>query len=203
MMQRLKSKMTALIDRMHFSELSRQDPQDVCRRACCRYDAVEAQYILRVWGDDYGVSLKRHEIDCAGSQIPSEIDYLGLFIIHYLLNAKAIEPANRWISEKDIPGGPTFFRGPHAIPTTLISNRFGNDIDAFKATCEQLHGTALDMADAAYRFDMAPRIPIAVLYWLGDDDFPAEAKVLYDRTIANHLASDIVYALGVAICRRL
>ena len=44
---------------------------------------------------------------------------------------------------------------------------------------------------------------MAVLYWRGDDDFPAECKLLYDRTIQEHLAADIVYALGVGICRTL
>jgi hypothetical protein len=58
------------------------------------------------------------------------------------------------------------------------------------------------MADVAYRFDIVPRIPVGVLYWQGDEDFPAEAKILYDQTITAHLASDIVYALAVGICER-
>ena len=59
------------------------------------------------------------------------------------------------------------------------------------------------MADAAYRFEITPRIPVAVLYWNGDDDLPAESKLLYDQTITEHLASDIVWALAVGICERL
>jgi hypothetical protein len=60
-----------------------------------------------------------------------------------------------------------------------------------------------NMADAAYRFQIAPRIPVAVLYWTGDEDFPAESKILYDRTIAEHLAADIIFALAVVICERI
>ena len=41
------------------------------------------------------------------------------------------------------------------------------------------------------------------IYWTGDDEFPAEAKILYDKSITAHLASDISYALGVGICERL
>ncbi|MBW2329219.1 MAG: DUF3786 domain-containing protein, partial [Deltaproteobacteria bacterium] len=69
--------------------------------------------------------------------------------------------------------------------------------------CEQLHGIPLNMADAAYIFKITPRVPVAVLYWRGDDDFPAEAKILYDRTIAEHLPFDIMYALAVGICEKL
>ncbi len=130
-------------------------------------------------------------------------DYFYLFIVHYLLKSKEIELSNEWISEKDIPGGTTFFRGPHEIPTNLVSRRFNDDVKAFKNRSQQLQGSPLNLADAAYSFKITPRIPVAVLYWRGDDDFRAEAKILYDRTIAEHLPSDIVYALAVGVCERL
>ena len=101
-----------------------------------------------------------------------------------------------------LPAGPTFFRRPHEIPTRLISERFGNDIEAFIKKGMTLHGTALDMGDAAYRFDIVPGITVAVLYWVGDDEFPPEAKILYDRSISKQLTLDIVFALAVEICNR-
>ena len=124
-------------------------------------------------------------------------------MVHYLLKSKEIKIVNEWISEKDIPGGTTFFRGPHAIPTNLISTRFNSNINEFKRRCEQLNGISLNLADAAYLFEITSRIPVAVLYWKGDNEFPAESKILYDRTITEHLASDIIYALAVGICEIL
>jgi hypothetical protein len=44
---------------------------------------------------------------------------------------------------------------------------------------------------------------VAVLYWAGDDDFPPESKLLYDKTITEHLASDILFALAVEICKKI
>jgi len=195
--------MTDLIDRIHFQELSQRDPNDVCRRASCKYDDMNESYILSAWSDDYRIFPNQLKISCMGNNTQRIHDYFYLFMIHYLLQSKEIELSNEWISEKDIPGGPTFFRGPHEIPTRLISLRFNNNINEFKARCEQLHGIPLNMADAAYSFWITPRIPVAVLYWIGDEDFPAESKILYDRTIAEHLASDIIYALAVGICERI
>ena len=51
-----------------------------------------------------------------------------------------------------------------------------------------LGGQPLPMADAAYSFQVTPRTPVAVLYWQGDDDFPPEAKILFDRSLAGYLA---------------
>lgn len=192
--------MTHLIDKTYFQDLARQDPVDVCRRVGCGYDDVNRVYTLTAWGDAYRISPHGFRIDRMTPTGRPPHDFFYLFIIYYLLKSKDIEPDGEWISEKDIPGGATFFRGPHEIPTHLISGQYRNNIEAFRNKCEQLHGKPVDMADAAYRFDITARIPLSVLYWTGDDDFPPEAKILYDRTITEHLTTDIIFALAVAVC---
>jgi len=59
------------------------------------------------------------------------------------------------------------------------------------------------MADASFVFNITPRIPIAVLFWDGDDEFPTDAKILFDKTIIKHLSADIIYTLAVDICSRI
>jgi hypothetical protein len=59
------------------------------------------------------------------------------------------------------------------------------------------------MADAAFSFSITPDIPVAVLYWIGDEDFPAEVKILYDRSITELLSLDILFALAVGVCARI
>ena len=195
--------MTYPIDKIYFQELARQNPADICRRAKCNYDEGNRCYSLSAWGDEYAIYPHEYRIDRVVENVHSPHDYFYLFIIYYLLKSQDIEISREWISEKDIPGGATFFRGPHQIPTHLICKHYKNDIEAFNKKCEHLHGKPMDMADAAYRFDITPRIPVSVLYWAGDDDFPPEAKILYDRTITEHLSTDIIFTLAVEICTRI
>jgi len=195
--------MTNAIDTCHFQDLAGKDPEEICRRALCRYDSNKGCYTLSVWGEDYGIYPGESKIIRIREDKSDINTLLGLFIVHYLLTSKAIPISKEWISEKDIPGGVAFFRGPHAIPTYLIEKRYGDNMGGLCNTCEQLDGIPLDMADKAYSFKIAPRIPVAVLLWKGDDEFPAESKILFDRTIIEHLALDIVFALAVEICTRV
>lgn len=195
--------MPDLIDRIYFQELSEQIPKDICRRAVCSYDDMKKNYAISIWGDLCRIYPDQCMIEWYNEKHESLHSYFDLFVVHYLLKAKEIELAGQWISEKDIPGGSTFFRGPHEIPTHLIRDQFRGDIEGFKSRCEQLMGNPLDLADAAFVFKIAPRVPVAVLYWKDDDEFPAESKILFDKTIDDHLASDIVYALAVGVCERL
>ena len=191
------------IDAIYFKELAEQNPEDVCKRALCRYDDVKKCYDLSVWGDEYAIYPYELKIDRLSKRFQCPHEYLYVFIIHYLLKSKETILFKEWISEKDIPGGATFFRGPHEIPTNLISSRYSDDIDKFRKTCDQLDGIPLSMADAAYVFKITPRIPVAVLYWDGDDEFPPESKILFDKSVTEHLALDIIFALAVDICTRI
>lgn len=192
--------MTNSIDVLYFQELSKQDPGDVCRRALCKYDSVKKFYTLPVWGDEYIIYPHKSKVKHITKNVQNISDYFYLFIVHYLLKSKETNICEKWISEKDIPGGATFFRGPHTIPTHLISK---NSVKEFKERCEQLHGTPISMADSAYSFKITPHIPVAVLYWEGDDEFSPESRILFDKSITEHLTPDIIFALSTEICMRL
>jgi hypothetical protein len=195
--------MTELIANTHFQALSEKDPQDVCRRTGSHYNAANACYILPIWGSIFTIYPHSSVIHCPEQENQALHEYFSLFAMHYLLGAKNIEISGKWISEKDLAGGTTFFRGPHEIPTHFISQKYLNTVRGFVKRCKLLQGNPLDMADAAYYFNITPGIPVAVLYWAGDEDFSAESKILYDSTIVEHCALDIVYALAVGICHRL
>ena len=194
---------TSLVDKSYFDKLSKYDPKEICHRTPCKYDDANKSYTLLAWGDEYVIYPDEFRIDfiMKNNSSPNELFYL--VVIFYLLNTKEIIIKNEWISEKDIPGGQTFFRGPHEIPTNLIAGLYKNNIKAFRERCLQLGGVELEMADAAYSFDIVPQIPTAVLYWEGDDDFPPEAKLLYDRSIIELLSPDIIFSLAVEVCARI
>lgn len=194
--------MVEIIDPSYFKELAQADQQTLCNNSCCSFNGKNSVYSVKIWDWNYVINPLEATIGVVGAaEQPHE--YLDLFCIYYLLNQSDIELSGEWISEKDLVGGPTFFRGPHLIPTERISNRFTDDLQLFSSRCEQLNGLRLDMADVSYRFDITPDIPVSVLYWIGDEDFPAEAKILYDRSISKRLSLDIIFALAYGICCRL
>ena len=51
------------------------------------------------------------------------------------------------------------------------------------------------LADAAYKFEALPKIPLHYLFWKGDEEFNPRLSVLFDRSIEYHLAADIIWGL--------
>lgn len=178
-------------------------PEDVCTRTLCQYDPELECYQVEGWGETYSVHPGNGQIKPQRDEAHPPGNGFGLAIVFYLLRAKNMDISGEWISEKDLPNGVTFFRGPHALPVHLITEKFGQDPDGFRKACKNLQGTPLDMADAASSFLILPRLPVAVLFWAADSEFDAEARILFDRTISSHLPLDVIFGLSMEICGRI
>lgn len=195
--------MASYVDHNYFTDLKKASAAEICRKNRCGYNPASTCYTITIWGDPYTIDCANAKISRNSSNTPFPHEFFYLFIIYYLLLPQDIQQVGEWISEKDYPGGVTFFRGPHLLPTDRIAKRFGNDIEMFSQYCKNFGGTPLALADAAFSFSITSDITIAVLYWTGDDDFPAEAKILYDKALTQALPLDIVFALAFEVCERL
>lgn len=194
--------MAGMVDSRLFAELAERKKKNVIQPGWCEYSEAEHGYMIKAWGGNYVARPAREEITALpGTTTPHE--YFCVFLVNYLLSEKPSEPFGEWISEKDLTGGATFFRGPHAIPTHLISKAFGNDPAALQKKSLSLNGQPIELADIAFAFDVIGAVKVALLYWLGDEDFPAEAKLLIDRSVAGTLQLDVVFALLCDTCYRI
>jgi len=195
--------MTQYVDHSYFQALAERSPDQICARASCVYDEKSQSYIVTAWGHEYQINPEARTINLIEKVDYEPHPFFSLFLIYHLLRIQDSEVKGQWISEKDLPGGTAFFRGPHEVPTFLITQAFANDIQKFKHKCDQLGGTPIDLADAAYVFDITPKISVAILYWMGDDDFSPEAKLLFDQSIGDHLTLDIIFSLAIEVCKRI
>ena len=87
-----------------------------------------------------------------------------------------------------------------------LENCFTGHVDALKRACEALGGRPLPQGDAGYELSVFPFFNIAVLFWDADEEFAAQANMLFDSHITDFLheenvvgvASDAVYYLTQA-----
>lgn len=128
---------------------------------------------------------------------------LQILLIGYLIAPNGGEVSREEISEKELPGGPTFFRGPHRLPAYLVAERFGCDPDGFLNQGEKLGGTSVPLGDRAVRFLPLPSIPVTFVLWSADDEFDATVSVIFDRSIQRWFELDMVFLLVGEIVKRM
>jgi hypothetical protein len=191
------------LDPVFFKKLAEKDCDEVCMRSLAEYDSDRNVYRVTALGNEYYVNPEAHEIKPSSSIIQEVSVDLGLLILIYLLEAKDIPVSGEWVSEFNLRGGSMFFRGPHAFPVDEIASRFGYDMEGFKETCISLGGKPLSLGDAAFKFQVLPRVPVAAVLWYADDEFDASAKLLMDATIEQHLPLDVIFGMSLEVIGRV
>lgn len=189
------------IDAAYWEELETLDPAEVCRRTLATYDPGEEAYRIPLYHREYTIDPVQRTISRAAEPGTRSHRYgniqfdEALVLVIYLLRAKEIPLAEKQSTEKDLPGGETFFRGPHELARRPIIKRFGRDPEGFHEAAASLGGRRLDFGDAAYRFLALPRVPVDYILWTEDEEFPARLTIVFDPTVSDHFALDVIWAL--------
>lgn len=87
-----------------------------------------------------------------------------------------------------------------------LQETFTGHVEELKSACEKLGGIQMPQGDAGYILPVFPFFNIAVLFWDADDEFEAQANMLFDSNITDFLheenvvgvAADAVYYLTQA-----
>ncbi len=176
-------------------QLERETPEEICRRALVNYDH-EKGFLLPFLNQTFQILPTKRSIIPLYRHAPTIKSFeFDLIILTYLLRVTAINICGELVNEKQIPGGETFFRGPHSLNTRPMEEIFGEDSDAFLSAGRKLNGEVKKLGDAGICLPVFPRVPVTLILWAKDDEFPAGIKVGFDSTISSHLPLDIIWAM--------
>jgi len=126
-----------------------------------------------------------------------------ILLIRYLVSEYGGPIDGKNVSEKDFPGGVTFFQGPHALHTPPIAKIYGRDPEAFQTRCRELGATPVPYGDKAMRFLPFPQIPVTYVLWKEDEEFPASASVIFDTSITRWFQLDMIFTLVMVLTARI
>ena len=181
-------------DPLLWDRLGQELPEEICQRALVSY-SNESGFVLPFLHQTFHVFPEKRAVVSRYDHAPQDASFeLELILLTYLVRSQALELSGELINEKQLPGGETFFRGPHRLSTGPLEQVFGEDRIAFLSTGERLHGTVMDLGDAAVSLPVFPRVPVVLTLWEKDDEFPARITVNFDATVSSHLPLDIIWA---------
>ena len=125
-----------------------------------------------------------------------------VLILHYLMAAETPDLTGRWISYREIPGASFYFGAFVKRAVDPLKKVFGQNISGFSRAAEKLRARIIENGDAGFEFRVLPAVPLQLILWEGDDEFPAEANILFDETIGRILSpEDVAWLAGMVVYR--
>jgi hypothetical protein len=170
------------------------DGQETARRARCRYTAEPAGYFITLLNTEYEVNLPDKRV--YSRQPGSAAGFIGeLCILAYLINAKDLPPAGKLVKAQDLPSGQFFFRGLHEMPIGKLEKAFGHRPEALLEIAERFGAEKCEFGNASIRLNILPHVPITIIIWRACEQFGARASILFDKTAAEHMPLDALWAV--------
>ncbi len=157
--------------------------------------------ILEILFQTYRVDLEDFSIlNLSGESLP--VAFESIFY-KYLTHADGMQPAGQLISFRELPDGANYSQAFQGYAPDRLASYFGQDIAAFVSVCTHLGGKTVDFGDTAFVFDAFPRIPVTVVYYLGEDPFPPRASLLFDANVTHYMITAGLAAIGSKMVSRI
>ena len=160
-----------------------RDIAELCKNAAVSIDSETQELLLPSMGEVVRVQL-------SDFVITQELDmWRHLTLLQYLDTADGTPLAGKEIALSQMRGGLSRGQGFEKD----ISLMFSRDLldasaEDFARACEALGGRInTGKADVSAVIPYAPRFPVTVLFWCGDDEFPASGKTLVDAAAEHYL----------------
>lgn len=125
-----------------------------------------------------------------------------ILLLHYLEGTRSgAGNSGEWISFQEVPDG-RFYMGAfikRAKDPLLIN--FGKTPKLLIALATKTYdATPFDYGDFSVMIEPLPLIPMALILWEGDEEFPPDGNILFDSSISKILsAEDIAWLAGMVI----
>ncbi len=180
--------------------LAGEDIFEIARRA--GFAAEEGRLInVPFLGRTYGISYPRfdfQDMHNPEAQVPLQEQVL---LLHYLQGCKP-RLEGRWVAYREIPGAAFYFGAFVKRAVDPLKKVFGQNVAALQQAAAKLNAVPIETGSAGFRIDVLPYAPVQIIVWEGDEEFPAEANILFDAAVGDYLSpEDVAWLASLSVYR--
>lgn len=144
-------------------------------------DADGDYLTLSYYHSRYGIRRDTGEILCLEDPHPLTIfTRLNLYtLLWYCTEHAAL--TGEWMPFRSLKNASPFGPAFQKTVTDVFAKTFSGHLPELEQSCRTLGGKKLPHSDAGYQIDAFACIPVQFLFWDRDEEFPAQANILFDR----------------------
>jgi hypothetical protein len=168
----------------------------LCQRSGASYRVADNHpvIILKYLNRDYHLRLPEADIRAAGSDEPVP-QKRRILLLHYLRHARGTPPGGRAISFQDLPQGLSYHPTFTKRTISPLARHFGPQPHKLVETAAELGAGTVATGDAAVVIPAFPRVPVTLVVWAGDAEFPPSGGIMFDETITDYLPVEDIIVL--------
>ena len=164
-------------------------PLAVCQRTGAVYD--NSSYRVPFLGTTYTIHMPDVRFDSSDN-----LTIVEVLILHYLTTTGTVPVKGEFVSFSGLPGAMFYFPSFRNRALLGLVHTFGSQPAALAKAAETLGGQRWHTGEHAWVLPVLPRVDIVCTVYPADDEFPAEANMLFSDSISNFLPVEDTAFLG-------
>lgn len=174
-------------------------PAEVCSRTGARFDRKRRSYGLDLFNQSVDVLPAPGEIiggTPPAQHLLTDFSYFSrLAVLAYLIHGQDIPPSGRLVRPEEVPGVDVMVRGSHTLPLQKLSARYAGKLGDFLRRGPTWGGVPESYGDASLRLRPFDALPVVLILWQADEEFPARSSLLLDATSRFQAPADILWCV--------
>jgi hypothetical protein len=137
----------------------------------------------------------------AEAEIPIQQQVLYLHYLYGAWSSSGARATGEWISFQEIPDGRFYMDAFQRRAKNPMVMSFGEKPELLLKVATEMYGVVpFNQGDVSVVVRALPLVPVALILWKGDEEFPPEGNILFDRSIIGILsAEDIAWLSGMVV----
>jgi hypothetical protein len=182
------------------SAFSKLEPGAAAGRVMAVFDGAERRFHLEFLGMPVQVAFPDGVADSRGARLAPACE---LIVLHYLLGGGGRRPGRDWVGFRDLPGARNYDSAFHKEAELPLARELGVDMAPWRARAQELGLKLEDFGDLSFSIRALPGVELLLILTAADEEFPAEARILFDRAASDYLHTEDLSVLGEVVARTL
>ena len=184
----------------HYLALFQQgDPAEMAARCGLDWDGEAGHLTMTLLGERFTVS--HPDFTVAG---PSPLtNPERILFLRYLLDGRYAEPSGAYLTYREFPWGEVYLQQFTGRCIKRFAFSYGGKPELLNRVMERLPAKKLSRSDCGWEVALMEGLRIQFLLWLGDDEFPPNAQILFSDNFRWAFTAEDLANVGDIVLNRM
>ena len=175
------------------------DPAEMALRCALPWNEDTRTLELSFMGGTYTVS--HPEFTITGPTPLSNPE--RILFLRYLLDGAYALPSGEYLTYREFPWGEVYLQQFTGRCIKRFAFSYGFKPDLLRQAMERLGAKSISQSDVGYEVELMRGLTIRYLLWLGDDEFPPNAQILFSDNFRSAFTAEDMANIGDIVITRL
>lgn len=159
---------------------------------------------VKFLADEYTVDLQKREVFFLSCNVPAK-EFTAILLLHYL--AHQIKGLSRitgeWLDFHQLSGIEGYGSSFRKRAVEPILRKYGSNPQGIISVLDRLPGETVRQADVGLVLQAFLDVPVLITLWKGDEEFAADANILFDKSITKIFCTEDIIVLAGLVAAAL